>query len=84
MVPTVLEPLDVIGGTCSPMIVFILPALIFRKMHRDKPPAAAHYLATPAAYTRLHRLSGAMLWLGIVLIPVCTAVTVMGIMNPSD
>ena len=25
-VRTVLEPLDLIGGTCSPLIVFILPA----------------------------------------------------------
>ena len=27
--PTVLAPLDLIGGTCSPLIVFILPAKIF-------------------------------------------------------
>jgi hypothetical protein len=61
----VLAPLDIIGGTCSPLIVFILPALIFRKMDRDGP------LVTPE-FLRKKQLAGGMLVLGIVLIPVCT------------
>ena len=72
LMPSVLEPLHFIGATCSPLIVFILPALIFRKLEQDG--------STPAnKFRRQQHLAGAMLVFGVVLIPVATTVTVVNL-----
>jgi amino acid permease len=71
-VPSVVVPLGLVGSTCSPLIVFILPAQIFLHMKRnrmlEKDPALS-----PEELDALERKATAMLWVGYVLIPLCSA-----------
>jgi amino acid permease len=72
--PSVLEPLHFIGATCSPLIVFILPALIFRKLQQDG--------STPAPqFRRQQQMAGAILLFGVALIPVATTVTIVDLLS---
>ena len=70
-VPTVIIPLGLVGSTCSPLIVFILPAQIFLHMKRnrmlEKDPALS-----PEELDALERKATAALWTGYVLIPLCS------------
>jgi amino acid permease len=69
-----LEPLHFIGATCSPSIVFILPALIFRKLQQDG--------STPAPqFRRQQQMAGAILLFGVALIPVATTVTIVDLLS---
>lgn len=67
--PTVLAPLDLIGGTCSPLIVFILPAKIFLGIE-SLSHQGDQSKRLPATV---------MMYIGVALIPITTVVTAIGI-----
>ena len=74
-VPTITIPLGLIGSTCSPLIVFILPCLIFLAMHDRgllKDDAGG-------AMSGLVRRARAVLYIGYALIPLCTIIWIKGV-----
>ena len=92
-VPTVLEPLDLIGGTCSPLIVFILPASAPPRPHLCRPPAdvCGVWLSLviflgdtqTAGDGDKRKKAELMKWMGFGLIPLCTFITLWGMLTES-
>ena len=75
-VPTVLVPLGLVGSTCSPLIVFILPALIFLSM-KEKGQLDNDKVMDAAALETMAVKAKAALWTGYVLIPLCSVLWVI-------
>ena len=90
-VPTVLEPLDLIGGTCSPLIVFILPASASHLLPAFSPSELTDraslviFLGDPqtVGQKKKRKFARAMKWMGFGLIPLCTFITLWGMLTES-
>ena len=76
LVPSVTVPLGLVGSTCSPLIVFILPSQIF--LHMRASGAFEHDRAlSEAELLSLSQKATAMLWTGYFLIPLCSVIWVL-------
>ena len=94
-VPTVLEPLDLIGGTCSPLIVFILPASVSHLLPAFSTPELADVCGVwlslviflgdtqTAGDGDKRKKAEVMKWMGFGLIPLCTFITLWGMLTES-
>ena len=73
--PTIGVPLGLIGSTCSPLIVFILPCLIFQAMD-DK-----GMLKEPGITDSFRMRVKVVLYLGYFLIPLSTIVWLLSLIG---